>query len=316
MQVCGYYNIQRMCGNTFRAENTLEINKENQPNHKATVHLICCIKPRQLLIMFFTSPDARLLSMSIIKVKDRAGVSLLLRQVGDVRIPPAYSEEVLREVPKLALREDDIILLGWMRSGTHWTYEMICMLINNNTETIRKKKEEDMIEFVPHSTLDNTPSPRVLNTHLLFHQMPEDLKTEKIKVVFLLRDPRDAIVSWHRMQTLLPHYEYKGAWKDWFPLCIYGELDWGSWFDYVRDWERELPKHPNLDVYFWYYEDMKKVQWVVGRKCSRSNSMKNLRMYIDRRWLGRYLKTDTKAQSKCFESPNVALSVHNIIRYL
>ncbi|XP_071104487.1 sulfotransferase 1B1-like [Haliotis cracherodii] len=207
--------------------------------------------------------------MPLIQIKDSEGHGMMIREVGKFRIPPDFPEEVFREVPKLTMREDDIVMANWMRSGTHWMFEMISMLVNNNTETIPKKKEDHMLEYQPMSMLDALPSPRVLNTHLRFRYLPEDMKTKRCKVVYLLRDPRDAHVSLYSLQTRRKNVGYDGHWKNWFTLCLNGELSWGTWFHHVRDWERVFEEYRNLDVHFVHYEDMKKNPLEELRKVSR-----------------------------------------------
>ncbi|XP_046549258.1 sulfotransferase 1B1-like [Haliotis rubra] len=206
--------------------------------------------------------------MPVMQIKDSEGYSMTMRQVGENRIPPDFPEDVIQEVPKLRIRDDDIVIANWLRSGTHWVFEMISMLLNGNTETIRKKKEDHMMEYQPISLLDAVPSPRVLNTHLHFRYLPEDMKTKRCKVVYLLRDPRDALVSFYTLQSTRPVVGYDGKWKNWAALCLKGEVIWGSWFDHVRDWERVFQEYPNLDVHFWYYEEMKKNPLEELRKVS------------------------------------------------
>ncbi|XP_067655607.1 sulfotransferase 1B1-like [Haliotis asinina] len=206
--------------------------------------------------------------MPVIQIKDSEGYSMRMREVGENRIPPDFPEDVIQEVPKLKIRDDDIVIANWMRSGTHWVFEMISMLLNGNTETIPKKKEDHMMEYQPIRLLDTLPSPRVINTHLHFRYLPEDMKTKRCKVVYLLRDPRDALVSFYTLQSSRPAVGYDGKWKNWAALCLKGELIWGSWFDHVRDWERVFHEYPNLDVHFWYYEDMKKNPLEELRKVS------------------------------------------------
>ncbi|XP_046328093.2 sulfotransferase 1B1-like [Haliotis rufescens] len=217
--------------------------------------------------------------MPLIQIKDSEGYGLMFREVGKNRIPKDFPEDVIREVPKLAMREDDIVITNWMRSGTHWMFEMISMLINNNTETIPKKKEDHMLEYQPISMLDALPSPRVLNTHLHFQYLPEDMKTKRCKVVYLLRDPRDAHVSYYKLLIKGSITGYEGGWKNWFALSLNGELSWGAWIDHVRDWEKVFEEYPNLDVHFWHYEDMKKSPLEELRKVSKflgSNSTEEL----------------------------------------
>jgi hypothetical protein len=37
-------------------------------------------------------------------------------------------------------------------------------------------------------------------------------------------------------------------------------VDYGSWFDYTRDWEKVMAANPHLNVFTINYEDMKEVR--------------------------------------------------------
>ena len=60
--------------------------------------------------------------------------------------------------------------------GTHWIFEILSMLFNGNTESIPHGKSNVMLEAFPQSTIDEFPSPRVLNSHLPLHMLPMEMK--------------------------------------------------------------------------------------------------------------------------------------------
>ena len=107
--------------------------------------------------------------------------------------------------------------------GTHCMWEMVSMLLNNNTQTIPRNKETHMLEYATMDELDRLPSRRVFNTHFRFHQLPEDLKTKRCQIIYLLRDPRDVSVSFYQLQLAHAHYDYKGKWHDWLPVYLEGK---------------------------------------------------------------------------------------------
>ncbi|XP_067656010.1 sulfotransferase 1C2A-like [Haliotis asinina] len=195
--------------------------------------------------------------MSIIRVPDKGGNCISFRDVDGYLLPPPFKEDIFRECHKLNIREDDVIIINWMRSGTHWLFELVSMLLNNNDVTIPKKKEDNMIEFSDIPTLEAIPSPRVLNTHLQPQVLPEGLRTGACRVIYLIRDPKDVAVSWYTMHTSYSHYEYTGQWQDWLPMFLEGKVDWKSWFDHVRTWEQLFEDNPDVNVHFIHYEDLK-----------------------------------------------------------
>ena len=69
------------------------------------------------------------------------------------------------------------------------------MLTQNTTEISRVPKESAMLEFRTREEISALDRPRVLNTHFLSEAMPKDTEKEGVKVVFVMRNPKDVLVS-------------------------------------------------------------------------------------------------------------------------
>ena len=54
------------------------------------------------------------------------------------------------------------------------------------------------------SSLDQMPSPRVLNCHLFADDLPLQIKSKKVKVIHVLRNPKDVAVSFFYFAKSLP----------------------------------------------------------------------------------------------------------------
>ncbi len=80
-------------------------------------------------------------------------------------------------------------------AGTHWVFEMVHMLLNKEATTVKQEKRDTMLEFQSAEELNNQPSRRVISTHLHFKYLPEDLRTKRCQAIYLVRNPRDAMVS-------------------------------------------------------------------------------------------------------------------------
>lgn len=96
------------------------------------------------------------------------------------------------------------------------------MLYNGKAGRIWENKETAMMEFLPQKDYDSFQSPRILNTHLFFHQLPTDTLTKKSKLVFIQRDPRDIAVSFYNHHKKLVMYEYDGKWENYFNRFLDG----------------------------------------------------------------------------------------------
>ncbi|XP_046559666.1 3-alpha-hydroxysteroid sulfotransferase-like isoform X6 [Haliotis rubra] len=171
-----------------------------------------------------------------------------LMEVDGCRYPYFCDEEVIRNMPEMDIRDDDVMLCGYMRSGTHWCFEVMNMLLRKCDDTIPYKKEDFHLELTSSEELACRPSPRVLNGHMHFERVPKAALEKKLKIVYVLRDPRDVACSWYQ---LMKKYFLSVSkveicpFADWMKLFLNGEFEWGTWFDHVTNWEKAManPNH-------------------------------------------------------------------------
>ncbi|XP_041378163.1 sulfotransferase family cytosolic 1B member 1-like [Gigantopelta aegis] len=195
--------------------------------------------------------------MPPIKISDGGGGTLSLFEI-DGRYYPRFPEDALRGVKSLKIRQDDVIVCAYPKSGTHWIWEMVRFLLAGNTTLEVVEKDDGFIEIFPQDFFDALPSPRALNTHYWFDKLPTEVLEKKPKIVFLLRNPKDVAVSYfHHHTSLFDYYQYSGSWQNYLPLMLEGKVDYNSWFDYVLQWEKAIKDHPELPIHIIYYEDYK-----------------------------------------------------------
>ena len=100
---------------------------------------------------------------------------------------------------------------------------MMRMLISGKAEYFTGTKGDTMLEAVMDlKTLDNVPSPRILNTHAPFRHLPKAHLEKGYKVVHCLRNPKDVMVSWfnHTVIDRVTHRDtFPGTWDEYFQLC-------------------------------------------------------------------------------------------------
>ncbi|ESO90233.1 hypothetical protein LOTGIDRAFT_147792, partial [Lottia gigantea] len=171
---------------------------------------------------------------------------------------PRFDPETLENVKSLKLREDDVIIMDYPKSGTHWLFEIVQMLKFKTTNAPCVSTCNFIMEFVKQDILDSKPSPRILNTHYRFHDLPTDIHTKNPKILYIRRNPKDASVSFYNHTIKLSkYYEYSGQFSDYLKLWMEGKLDYGSWFDYVKEYEK-VCKNSDLDILPLEYEQLKK----------------------------------------------------------
>ena len=200
-------------------------------------------------------------------------------------------------ISNFQLRDDDIFIMSYPKTGTTWTIELVWTLINE--VDIEKTKVPQMIRspFLESYCLVNTEfltplglrpdneklcevfddpighansltGRRVIKSHLPFQFLPPSL-LERCKVVYVCRNPRDTAVSYYHHNILIPGHNYKGDWPQFRQFFKEGLLVYGSyWHHLLEGWKRR--NHPNLK--FLWYEDMKEDQLgVIDDLCSFLN---------------------------------------------
>ncbi|XP_046581123.1 sulfotransferase 1B1-like isoform X2 [Haliotis rubra] len=193
-----------------------------------------------------------------VTVTDRSGHSMKYQLFRGVHLTPMYKIEILQQIQGFRMRPDDIYFTGFPRTGTNWTFEMTSMLLNGKAETIQRAK--DLIELTPPEELVQRPSPRVINAHMKMSHSPDDVAALKCKVIFTLRDPKDAALSLYKLihDRPSPYGRYQGSFEDYLHLYLDEKVENNGIFEHWRDAEEYFSHHPDIPVHFQCYEDAMK----------------------------------------------------------
>ncbi|RUS75050.1 hypothetical protein EGW08_017186, partial [Elysia chlorotica] len=163
-----------------------------------------------------------------------------------------------RNIQSLPMKEDDIFIAAYMKCGTHWVAEMLHMLLKGSIKYSEKTKESTMLEVVCDlDTLTHMQSPRVLNSHLYMVHLPREIVQKKIKIIHLLRQPKDVAVSWyHHMKHM--HSTVAFTFEKYLDAYVQEDLiPTSHQFNYLRqmsEFEKLHPDHPIIHI---HYEDLK-----------------------------------------------------------
>lgn len=161
-------------------------------------------------------------------------------------------------VKALEMREDDVIVAAFPKSGTHWLWEQVCMLQAGKADYDRRTKDLAMLEATEIERTQKAPSPRVMDTHLPVQMLPRQVKEKRVKIVHVYRNPKDVVVSlyFHTKQyptmthfgidTLLDKYFFS---PDVNKTCNY--------FQYLKDVDAFIKANPDIPVFNVSFEDMK-----------------------------------------------------------
>ncbi|KAK3605554.1 hypothetical protein CHS0354_013195 [Potamilus streckersoni] len=176
-------------------------------------------------------------------------------------IPGGNIVEHIQNIRNLSARDDDVLICTYLKSGTHWIWEIVFMLRKGKAEYNTKIKETAMLEFLSKDQIEALESPRILNTHFPLHMLPKDLLEKKRKIIQVMRNPKDIVVSMYNhsksMRIGVSRF-YSGTFSDYLSLFYSLEgVAKGGWNKYVRDFEKFVKDNPDYPILTLYFEDIK-----------------------------------------------------------
>lgn len=161
-----------------------------------------------------------------------------LKKVNNTYLPMLVKN--LDSVKKLEIREDDTFVIGYPKSGTTWVEEIVWLLQNNlDYEKARSKFHFKRILFIDRGvskgTLEDTKSPRVLKSHLRKQFLPDNFE-KTAKVVYVMRNPKDVVVSSYNFIKTLKEEEFIGSFEQMIENFLQGKFWYGSWWDHIKEY--------------------------------------------------------------------------------
>lgn len=153
-----------------------------------------------------------------------------------------FNPELVRKAYKeFVVNEEDVLTVTYPKSGTNWLIEILSL--------IRSKGDPTWIQSVPiwarspwvetengFEDLKTMESPRLISTHLPIRLFPKSIHTTKGKVIYLMRNPRDILVSGYYFWSYVKFVENPKSLQEYFESFLDGNVVYGSWFDHVHGW--------------------------------------------------------------------------------
>jgi len=171
------------------------------------------------------------------------------------RINEAYRDLVHHRlgVPWMKVRPTDCFVTSFPRSGNTWMRYMI----SNALDPEADRELPELLDFMPMIDWRDAPTrlrkmddtgivPRLLMTHEPFRPYLLGGRT-----AYLLRDGRDAVVSYHHYRV--NRNRMKISQSDYLRRSLAGRFRYGSWQAHVEGWWQQQD-HPNVCIV--RYEDM------------------------------------------------------------
>jgi len=127
---------------------------------------------------------------------------------------------------------DDVWLVSYPKSGNTWTRFLLANLLNKDISVDFSNIEKLVPDIYQHSNLHllSTTSPRVLKSHEYFDPRYK-------KVILIVRDPRDVVVSYYHHKIKTGIITEKHSMTEFVDSFIHAKEDeFGSWGENVGSW--------------------------------------------------------------------------------
>lgn len=167
---------------------------------------------------------------------------------GDIEVIPNYAKR---------LREDDVFLLSFPRSGNTWM-RAICAGILYPHTTIQSLTDLD--DYIPDLNTrfpdhEHYSSPRVVKSHHPYHQR-EGWQNEKLygKFIYILRHPYKVMTSYYDFERFRAPHLFTTM-SDFVEQVVMGGYHFGNWEQHIISWQYAAKKSESL---FLRYEDLQK----------------------------------------------------------
>jgi hypothetical protein len=142
--------------------------------------------------------------------------------------------------------------VSYPRSGNTWTRFLIANLLHEKEPATFANIERLVPDAEAQSSraLKRTPRPRFIKSHEYFDHRYQ-------RVIYIVRDPRDVVLSYYNFERKYRHIDDLYPLKKYVENFVNGRLssaDWGSWGQNVGTWLSARGRDPNFLLL--RYEDM------------------------------------------------------------
>ncbi|XP_054052804.1 amine sulfotransferase-like [Rissa tridactyla] len=170
------------------------------------------------------------------------------------------SPEYVASLEDFEIKDSDIFLTTYPKSGTVWTQNILSLIIHeghrNGTENMETMERIPWLEYnIKNKDYADLPLPRVFATHLPYYLVPRDLRNKRARVIYVSRNPKDVMVSYYHFSKYMSAVEEVPDFNLFMERFLAGKVLGSSWLDHVAGWYSHAE---DFNILFLTYEEMKK----------------------------------------------------------
>ncbi|XP_055021082.1 sulfotransferase 2B1-like [Boleophthalmus pectinirostris] len=180
-----------------------------------------------------------------------------------------FTPESLKYWEDFTFRPDDVIVATYPKSGTNWAMEMVPLVLSGgDSSLVDSVAAWERSAGIGHvyalgRDLENKPSPRFFATHYHYHALPKSFYQVKPKVINVMRNPKDVLISAFHFYNSVEFHSNPGTLTEFFHNFLQGNVAFNSWFEHVKGWLNAEDKSHIL--YLTFEEMLQDLPQVVRR---------------------------------------------------
>ncbi|KAK3798369.1 hypothetical protein RRG08_063380 [Elysia crispata] len=165
----------------------------------------------------------------------------------------------LMDISNASFTDGDILVVSYPDSGATHLVELLPWLLHQNNAPasgryLSSHSDLKLLEHMNRFQIEAVTPPRIFLSHLWAVHFPAEIVHRNIKIVHILRNPKDVVTSiYHRLRR-----QGVFTFQQFLDLYLTNQIETGhqiAFLRQMREFQRHCPEHPVLEI---QYEDIVK----------------------------------------------------------